>query len=695
MSLFKPHAINGTSQHVDAYRNDIQGLRGIAILLVILFHANLWSVSGGFVGVDVFFVISGYVITEILVRDMRCGTFSLTGFYERRMRRLIPALVLMLAAVTAIGGLLLAPAEYQRLGESLIWSAISAGNLHDWALPDGYFSLEPSDDLLLHTWSLGVEAQFYLVYPLVVLGLRRCPPKLRIGLAAASFALPCGASILVMLQSPWSSAPFYLPQYRIWEFLLGASAFTLQPRLGGLRLKPPLQALILLAGLAMILIPANQLTRWTPYPGLPALAPTFGAAILLTWGATFSGPVNRVLTWRPLVWLGDLSYGLYLWHWPINLVLTMVVPGHDPRLFVAANLVLPMIPAVFSAVVLERPFRSRRLWPNAARMWRGCAAACLLMVLCGGDLVALQGVPMRIAEPLRSVILENEAGINAPWPLDGICPNNFRRDFDHGAQITVCHLGPAAPSPGQRSVLFVGDSQLEQLVPAMEKALVQNPKTKTSFNLVTHGSCLPVTGIEMMAEGARDDRLHCAAFARQAFALAQGADVQTVVLGGLWVYLAGENRLCRTDPQTSACQKFLSQAQATEFVEKSLIHDIDVLRLFGKKVFLVLPFPLFEPKYFVDFNRRLMMGAPLRRELPMARHQQDMMVPIAMLRRVAQATGSVVIDPTDILCPNSGCLPHHAGHLLYRDHAHLNRFGGLLFTDLMASFLTSASQTRP
>ncbi|HYK43019.1 MAG TPA: acyltransferase, partial [Thermoanaerobaculia bacterium] len=306
-----------------SYRPEIDGLRGVAVVLVVLFHAG-FGCPGGYVGVDVFFVISGFLITSLIWKDLEGERFTFARFWERRARRIVPALVAVVAATLFAGWFLLLPADYERLGRSAASQAVFAANVHFW-LTGGYFAPAAAEQPLLHTWSLALEEQFYWIVPValfLVFGARRFERRRSSMILAA---IGCGIVSSFTL-SVWGvahhpSAAFYLLPTRAWELLLGSLVAFLpmrsQPSQGR-----AVRELAAIGGVALILLAAFGYRATTPFPGAAALAPCLGAALWIRSNGreTSASPAptlaGSVLS-RPLpVFVGLASYSLYLWHWP-------------------------------------------------------------------------------------------------------------------------------------------------------------------------------------------------------------------------------------------------------------------------------------------------------------------------------------------------------------------------------------------
>src|SRR6478752_6710203 len=292
------------------YRPDVDGLRALAIAAVVLFHAGFSAVPGGFIGVDIFFVISGFLITGLIIDRLRQGDFSFWEFYARRTRRIFPALFILLPVVLIAGYLVLTPSEYAALGKSAVYSSAFLANIYFW-LHTGYFDQAADTMPLLHLWSIGVEEQFYAIWPLSVVLVWR---YLKLGRTATLSALIGTTALLALLCVVWTAydakSAFYLPFTRLWEFTLGALLLAIPP-IREPRLADGLSVLGVLAmGYAALSFAADL-----NYPGYYAVLPSLGAAAVMAAGER--SLVGRVLSLGPNVLLGKMSYSLYLWHWPI------------------------------------------------------------------------------------------------------------------------------------------------------------------------------------------------------------------------------------------------------------------------------------------------------------------------------------------------------------------------------------------
>jgi peptidoglycan/LPS O-acetylase OafA/YrhL len=417
-------------------------MRALAVLAVIGFHAFPGAVPGGFIGVDVFFVISGYLITTIITRALADHTFTFRGFYARRIRRIFPALIVVLAASLVIGWFLLLPVRYANLGTHVVGAGGFVANFVVWSEVD-YFDVQSIEKPLLHLWSLGVEEQFYLVWPLLLAVLARFRARIAIVLlmlAIGSFS----ASVALVRMEP--AAGFYLPVSRMWELALGGILVFLPDR----ERRSPMLAT---AGLAAIAAGIALVDGAAPYPGWLALLPTVGTALVIVAGP--QSPVNRVLGARPLVAIGLVSYPLYLWHWTLLSFGFLAQRAEPSFAAVLALLAVSGVLATLTYLVIERPLRRR---PVSLRQALSLGLA-LVVVAWAGTLVARDGVTRRFPDVATKLLA-------------------YRYDYRADAHAGTCWLNTAksadgfAPScmPAKTQDVFVwGDSHGGRLRPGLER----------------------------------------------------------------------------------------------------------------------------------------------------------------------------------------------------------------------------------
>jgi peptidoglycan/LPS O-acetylase OafA/YrhL len=470
------------------YRAEIDGLRALAVGGVVAHHAGLAALPGGFTGVDVFFVISGYLITGIIAAEMAAGRFSQWRFLERRARRIVPALAAMLAVTGLAAWALLTPEDFKPFAQSLTASALFASNLL-YAREVDYFDSEAGLGPLLHTWTLGVEEQFYLVFPLLLIACRRWwRPRAMMAmvllLGLASFGLAVGAAQVAPLYA------FYLLPTRMWEFTIGA-AIALLPSAPRTRTVPALAGLALIFGGYMLIVPG------TPAPGAMFLLPTLGTALVIL----FAGPDNaagRALAWPPLAGLGLVSFGTYLWHQPLLVLARYVWFGELPLGATLALVAASVALGWASYRWLEQPVRQRRLLKSRTALLTVCAIGLAVPVAAG------------VAGHLRLFL---PAGANEAARYGGLRP-----DPDYPRVI----VPEAAPLP----FVLYGDSHAMQYHPALTARFGAGA-------LLSEPSCLIAPGISNQPPGEAGDPV-CRAMVDRLVALVRRSGARTVVWAQVW-----------------------------------------------------------------------------------------------------------------------------------------------------------------
>jgi peptidoglycan/LPS O-acetylase OafA/YrhL len=436
-----------------AYRADIDGLRAIAVAAVFAYHLQISWFRGGFVGVDIFFVISGYLIGSIIIGEAKRSRFSLARFYVRRIRRILPAFFAMVFCVFMLSAFLLFPIEYEKLSYSTLYSALSVSNIY-FFFHSGYFDETSSTQPLLHTWSLAVEEQFYVAFPLLVMAVVRYAPRW----LNASLLVLGAASLALSAHGAYTDpvAAFYLPHTRAWELLLGA----LVANQGWTRTFSALpRNLLALAGLAMIVLAITAFNAETPFPGAAALLPCGGAALVIAAGQSGRSLVGDLLSLRPAVFVGLISYSLYLWHWPLiflqhtNFLLTSSGSKFHVRL---AIVLCSVAAATLSWQFVEKPFRTPSKTASYPKVFTGgflamgTLAALALVVISG------RGFPGRFSP--MAVAYASYLDYGQAHFREGKCfivPPYSYADFDHGLCLEQ--------DSGRKNYLLIGDSHAAQL----------------------------------------------------------------------------------------------------------------------------------------------------------------------------------------------------------------------------------------
>ncbi|MEA3587705.1 acyltransferase [Pseudidiomarina sp. 1APP75-27a] len=453
------------------YRGDIDGLRAIAVLVVIAFHAEITTFAGGFIGVDVFFVISGYLITTLLTQEMQQQRFSFANFYKRRISRLLPALAITLFVVLCLGFVFYHNYGFNHLGKQTFFSALGAANLF-FAAGDDYFASGVANQPLIHLWSLGVEEQFYVVWPVVLLLVYRFKPRWLMATTVVLLLASLIASELAAQQQ--TPASYFLPHYRAFELLIGALTAMLLQRYDPQVIANGVRSLLGALGLVFIIVPIITLDKHSVFPGVNALLPCIGTALLIAFPS--DSLLNKFLSHKLMVVVGLISYPLYLYHQPMISFLHLSTIELAPwTLFALVTLVTGTL-AWLTYQYIETPIR--RMTSRGSVMKKRVTVTGLVMTLpvfavLGFGVAKTDGFPQRFEwlNPYAATI-------------DGAHKMPFHQQFSEGWQVDT---------PPQGKILFVGDSVMQQYVEPMALALGYE---KSQIELVTRGMCVLLKGAD-------------------------------------------------------------------------------------------------------------------------------------------------------------------------------------------------------
>lgn len=457
------------------YRADIDGLRAIAVLSVVFFHAGFAFVPGGFVGVDIFFVISGYLITSQLLQSMERGSFSYAAFYERRIRRLLPAMIPVLLFAIAVALWRLQPHALIEFGDSLVSFFLFASNIF-FMNHDSYFDGSSASTLLLHTWSLSVEEQYYLLFPALLLLMYRVARQ-RVALAIVSIFLLSLVFSIVAVQQGRINIAFYHPLSRFWELMVGSllAARVVRPRLGN-------RAANVLAGISLATMAASMalISKATPFPGAAALAPTLATAGIILSGQGNTTLVGRLLSMRAPVFIGRISYSLYLWHWPL-LALMHMRNGAPGLAGVGATLLVAVMLSMLSYFFIENPFRYGAIGKGRRRVFVALAVAAIGFGAAGLSLRALEGLPQRFSLDIERYVRQIDRDRNWKEFRYHQCFLGFTDPKERFEENACLHMDPA-----RRNLLIFGDSHAAQLYYGLKTRF-----PAINFMLVSSFSCSP------------------------------------------------------------------------------------------------------------------------------------------------------------------------------------------------------------
>jgi len=637
------------------YRPDIDGLRAIAVFIVIFYHYGVWPWTGGFVGVDVFFVISGYLISSIIYPEVIGRRFSILDFYARRIRRIFPALGATLLFAAIAGAIILFPEDLIKFGESLFATALFSSNFEFWREAN-YFDSSAISKPLLHTWSLAVEEQFYLFFPPLLLAIRwlrrvESAAPILATLGAVSLAI----AVVVLRTSP--TAAFYLLPARAWEPLLGAFLLTSD-------LKPPnalLANLCAVMGMIAIGWAALDFTRSTPFPGLSAILPCGGTALLIFAGSNRSSLVNAILSARPLVVGGLISYSLYLWHWPLLVFATYAssngITDLSKALLIAASVVL----AYASWRFVERPFRGRSAILSRRELFYAAAISTLGVVALGAILVLTRGLPGRYPKPVQ-VILAAASDYHEPT------------NCEQKGQFKICRVGPT--SVKEPDILFWGDSIANSMLPAIASALDRTRQSAYYFEL---NGCPPLLDIN------RPSTPDCREFNSNVLRFAVRSKVHTVVLIARWALDAEGTHYGDEPGEFVSLQDARNQdptANNHQLFLLGLTRTVSTLIDARKRIVLMGSIPEIGRAVPSLLAKEHLLGG-VRFSGPTVAEFEDRQRFVRHTMNALHAQfGVTVLDPASILCKTT-CSLELNGEPLYSDNHHLSTRGAKLIEPLM------------
>ncbi len=634
------------------YRPEIDGLRAVAVVLVVLFHARIGGLEGGFIGVDVFFVVSGFLITSLIVSDLSRGRFSFLDFWARRARRILPALIVVVVVSMVAGWFILLPEDYATLGQSAAAQAVFASNFLFWDL-SGYFGPDAEALPLLHTWSLAVEEQFYLLFPTLMFGIGIAAWRLRIPVILVITVISFLIGVSIVEASP--DAAFYLLPSRAWELGVGALlAMWVIDRPGQVsQLPKPVREATSVAGMAMILFAAFSFDSTTSFPGYAALLPVGGTALVIWSNSGTTTMTGRVLSLKPFVLVGLISYSLYLWHWPL-LVFALYPTGSVelPPLALTAVLSASFVLAALSWRFVEQPFRQRKVLAKRPFLFGGAAASMIVIAVVGLALNQQDGVSSRLPDAV------------AYYQVTGGERSNRERSCVRDAFELPPITGPESfcvyGDADEPSFVLWGDSHADVLIITMDSLAEQ---TGLSGLHAGYTSCPPFLGIK------RANRDSCGEFNDSVVRVMKENGIDTVALAARWgSYFNAPGTLIPIDERIPEYANWETEDLAVPALE----HTADTLLNEGFDIWLVRDVPAF------SFNpvRRLMGAFALNRGETSVGIEYSTYLELASefdaVAERLQERGVKLIDLAARMCDDSFCPTARDGRLMYRDSSHLS-----------------------
>ena len=616
------------------WRSDITGLRALAVLPVLIFHAWPALLPGGFVGVDVFFVISGYLISGILFRQLqRTGHVDFADFYAKRIRRIIPNLLCVLLFTAVVGWFFLTPSEYHDLGKQIYSSAFFYQNFRLLKDLGDYFATDASLQPLLHLWSLAIEEQFYIVFPLLCALVWKLRTNVRaLGVTVLLVTVGSLAACLLVKDQTFR---FYFPLTRFWELGVGILLSYAQ-HFGFWR--PDTQTSLKRNTLSLLggglLVISLFVVREQNFPGVEALLPTVGAVLILA--ASPKAKFNRFLAWSPIVFIGLISYSLYLWHWPLLAYANVIYPLHEAWIN-GVLLVAAFVLSLISYRYVETPCRTVRIPSRKKMAVVGLIGGVLLAVVGGQVIRRTDGVPQRSSTFIQKVELRHD------WQF----PRKiFEKATWNGAEILVNKPGVFP------SILFVGDSHMEQYAVRLKK--IANEKG-ISMGWLVHGGCL-------IAPGVRASSRTCAKRNEDYLKIVDDPRIKTVVMGQMWGgYKHNDSDFVEVNGRWVSLQAGGFE-QALRNVAERFSTTV------GKRKLIVLFDVPWDSRSYDPLPRiNRLDPAPLEKksfDVPLPR-ERDWSIGNETVREILGPV-STIIDPLHQVCPNDTC-----NLLNYKDANHL------------------------
>lgn len=637
--------VGARHDHLIDYRSDVEGLRAVAVLSVVAYHLDGGWLPGGFVGVDIFFVISGYLITALLLRRISMQRYSIANFYAARVRRIFPALFVVLAASTGACYLALPPQDALEFGRTLRSTALFYSNI-EFSRQTGYFDGAAELKPLLHTWSLAVEEQFYLLFPpLLAVAATRLRPMLQavlVGCAVLSLALS------VHWAAKYPTLGFYSSFSRAHELLIGAWIAAASPHIA----RPALCHGLSLVGVALLAGPLLLYSSQIPFPGAYALLPCLGAALLIVTGSGHRTLAARALSLPPMRFVGAISYSLYLWHWPV-IVFSRHALQREPALVEKGLLFALMIAlAALSWRFVERPARSTRLPVRSILALGG--AAMLVTVAVSASVEVSRGFDHRFDQRSKDYF----AAARDFNPRRSECHASDATPLEYAASCVFGAEGQAA-----RPVIAVwADSHGAELAPALGAALTLDHMPVAE---ITYSSCPPTIGFAppKIAGCVKHNN-------RTLQAIASDSGIHAVVLVAHYGFYA-----------THDAAGLLS----------GLENSIRSLRVAGKQVVVVAPVPTYDyPVPQALGMRALWKPGEEQHGKLRSQHEHKYALVLNGLRAMQSRIDFTIYDPADFLCATGTCMTTISGQSLYFDSHHLSMTGAAYLSREMAPLLKSA-----
>lgn len=636
------------------YRPEIDGLRAIAVISVILCHIDL--LEGGFLGVDIFFVISGYLITGIILADLHKQQFSFAKFYERRARRILPALSTVVLASIPAAWLLMSPTQLKNFGMSLIAVMLFASNIL-FCKNVNYFADPASLIPLLHTWSLGVEEQFYIIFPLLFLGLYKFLPKYLLHVLAV--LIICSLLLAQILSTKSPSINFYYLPTRFWELMCGAILAKMELQDNKPQLKY-LKTIMPIFGLGLIIFSIMYFNQTTMHPGLATLAPVV-ATMCIIWFCGQRDYVTKLLSSAPLVGIGLISYSLYLWHQPVLTYLRLYNQKPISAFTTILGLILTFGLSYITWRYIEQPCRNRAL-VSRRRLTLLITIATICIISCGILFYQNNGYAKRFQIP-GSVLssLQHTA-------LDAEC--NYANFKNHKNAKWFCTLGKQVKNTP--NYFITGDSHALAMSTAFDVITQTNNMQAVGSS---YPGCIPLFGIKTNNLSPQDE-ITCQELKHKIFQHIQQNHIKNIIFIARWDYFTLSNRYLTN----TSGQRIKDIDEKIKIFTAALNNTITTYQAIGVKVIVISQVPMQNYTAFDVYknlyNRPLWNRTKYLREASVSRlEHEDYQRQINDILKQFQQQNYKFINITDISCDKSRCPLGTLKNSYYRDTQHLSKIG--------------------
>lgn len=659
-----------------AYRQDIDGLRAIAVLAVVLNHAKIPGFSGGYVGVDVFFVISGFLITKIIVGEIEENRFSFVKFYERRIRRIVPALSVMIAFVLIAGFVMFDIDRLQALGKSTIASILFYANINFWS-EAGYFDASSQLKPLLHTWSLAVEEQFYIFFPIILILITRHINKYKNIILFSILFFSLGATVYQVPQN--QATAFYLTQFRVWELIIGS---LLAINIDKVLISQKVSNSLGIVGMVLITSPIFFYTERTSFPGLAALPSVLGTVFVIYGNTRKYGIIKKVLEIPLLTFFGKISYSLYLWHWPL-LVFTryylILPPTMLENLFTIS---LIFFVSTLSWKFVETPFRSANFLTTKA-VYGFAAIAFAILVIPSGVIYIFDG--FLYTSGMVGKTTSNQS--DKEWSFEE-CDGNI---YDKIVEIPICVLGKKSQ---EAKFIVWGDSH----APAFSKGIQISAQENSISGVLTYiKGCPPLLEVKVYPQ---HGDVSCDTYNNMVVQyLRNHPEIKSVILASRFtIYLEGTlyKQEEGINPELVDLKAGYEVQPSQEVIfTNGLDRTLSVLQSMGKKIYIIAPIP--EIGYDVPSVSYIAQrtGRDVNEMIaPNVNEYLERTEKTRTILGISQENyGVYLIEPWKVLCDSSICRISIDGNPLYKDDDHLSTFGSEYLSSLFGPIFKSLRTT--